>query len=1320
MQKLKTLVTAGFLVYFTGIAPAQNCIPTNINGTVFNFACNQACPDLNFQIPHIKSTDDYRVITIPYSPYPFSTPSGNELSETYIDDQFSHLNALPFTVCFYGALFNSFVAGSNGVVSFDAAQANCKNAWPLETFFGSGVAQPVPFVGPGTCTDKDVKKFPRFSIMGPYHDLNPSVTANSPQRKIEWRVEGNAPCRKLVVSFYQVPLYGDNFRLNTHQVVVHESTGIVDVFIEAKQLVSGANPWNGNFAILALQKDDTKAIAAPGKNGTVWSENNTGYRFIPSAGVSRFLSSRLYTLSGTLLATADTSTVIPALLNLRFPAVCIPPGNNTYVIKTVFSACDNPAVQIESSDTVSAIRAADLNASATVVNTDCGAPSGSITVTVPPASGNPPFTYVLDGGAPVTAGSPYTFTGMVYGPHTVNVTETGGCNSVLNVTVNRNNSITSLISTTATACAGIGTGTIQITPSNGIAPYTYQLDGFLPVAGPVPYTFTNVFGGSHNIIVYDATGCQSGVVAVNVPTGAGVNGAVSSSIASCAEISNASITITATAGTAPFMWQLDGATPVAGTSPYVFSGVAAGAHSVNVIDNNGCTKNFSVNVVAGPGADGTVTTLPATCPGAANGSVTVTATLGTAPFTFQLDGGPFQTGSSPYVFNGVLAGQHTVTIRDNNGCTKTINLAVNAGPGPSGTAVTAATSCNGASNGSITVTASSGISPYLFSLDGNTPVPGVLSHTFTNLPAGNHSIIITDAAGCMSGTLNATILSGPVISTTVNIQPVLCNGDATGSITVNQPALGTAPFQYSMDGIVWQTSNLFTGLAAGTYTVFYRSANGCMGSQSITITEPAKLTAAVAVTPARCQGDNNGIINVTAAGGAGPYQYSANGGVNWQGSNIFNLPAGNYSVKVKDANGCITSTAAVITEPARLTATSVNLNASCDGGNDGRIIINAAGGNGNYLYSLDGNTFQTSNTFNLPPGQYSPVVIDNLGCRTTFPATVGLTINLYLGRLQDTSICEGTSGQLQLVTNATNFSWSPAAGLSSTVIANPVAAPASTTQYIVQVTLGRCSTNDTMIIRVNPAPVPNAGPDGDICYGQSYVLRGSGGTQYAWSPPLYLNIATGPGPVATPAFTTIYALSVTDAIGCRSLVTDSVTVKVSQPLRVITYPFDTLAYPGEQVQLMAVSAAGISYQWSPAIRISNTQVPNPIITAGNIGEDIQYKVVATTADGCKGEGYVTIRVSKGPAIYVPTGFTPNADGLNDLFLPVPVGIRSFTFFRIYNRWGQQVFSTSRLNEGWNGSIGGKEQPAGTYIWEIRAIADGGQVIFKKGIITLIR
>ena len=147
---------------------------------------------------------------------------------------------------------------------------------------------------------------------------------------------------------------------------------------------------------------------------------------------------------------------------------------------------------------------------------------------------------------------------------------------------------------------------------------------------------------------------------------------------------------------------------------------------------------------------------------------------------------------------------------------------------------------------------------------------------------------------------------------------------------------------------------------------------------------------------------------------------------------------------------------------------------------------------------------------------------------------------------------------------------------------------------------------------------------------------------------------------------------------------------------------------------------GINYSWTPATGLSDPKIANPIVTVGATGDVVQYQVITSTIAGCKGEGYVTIRVYKGPDIYVPSGFTPNGDGKNDRFTPFPVGMKSYTYFRVFNRWGQLVFSTTKLNDGWDGKLGGTNQQSGVYVWMIEGLTKDDRVITKRGTVAVIR
>jgi gliding motility-associated-like protein len=159
-----------------------------------------------------------------------------------------------------------------------------------------------------------------------------------------------------------------------------------------------------------------------------------------------------------------------------------------------------------------------------------------------------------------------------------------------------------------------------------------------------------------------------------------------------------------------------------------------------------------------------------------------------------------------------------------------------------------------------------------------------------------------------------------------------------------------------------------------------------------------------------------------------------------------------------------------------------------------------------------------------------------------------------------------------------------------------------------------------------------------------------------------------------------------------------------------------------QLNATASDATATSFNWTPGTGLNFTNIYNPVVTLGpEYGDYITYIVRATNPDGCYGEDDIKVTLFKtGPDIFVPSAFTPNNDGLNDKIFPICVGIRQLDFFRVFNRWGQLVFQTSRIGEGWDGRIKGLLQDTNNYVFMVQGTDYTGRVIVKKGNIMLIR
>jgi gliding motility-associated-like protein len=225
---------------------------------------------------------------------------------------------------------------------------------------------------------------------------------------------------------------------------------------------------------------------------------------------------------------------------------------------------------------------------------------------------------------------------------------------------------------------------------------------------------------------------------------------------------------------------------------------------------------------------------------------------------------------------------------------------------------------------------------------------------------------------------------------------------------------------------------------------------------------------------------------------------------------------------------------------------------------------------------------------------------------------------------------------------------------------------------------------------------------------------------YLWTPSTYLSNANIPNPVVSGAPPGIYTylLHVTDLNGCGSVVNAAAVITILPPV-VIFAGNDTSISINQPLHLNAIDVNNVGvtgFLWSPSSGLNNAFIPNPTAI---IDHSLTYTVTATTANGCTAQDEIKITVFRGPEIYVPTAFTPNGDGTNDLLRPILVGIKSLTYFSIFNRYGEQVYSTTTMGAGWNGLYKGQMQNAGGYVWMAEAVDYKGHVIQRKGNAVLI-
>lgn len=463
---------------------------------------------------------------------------------------------------------------------------------------------------------------------------------------------------------------------------------------------------------------------------------------------------------------------------------------------------------------------------------------------------------------------------------------------------------------------------------------------------------------------------------------------------------NATTTITPSisGGKAPFTyaWKNGQSTPSVT--------VGAGTYQVSVTDDNGCLSSDEVvvttsnSLIANAGADKTV------CSGLTT-DLTATATGGVAPFTFHWSNGQ----NTPSVNVGI--GTYQVTAMDANGCSANDEVIVKGGNSLTVNIQQVNNRCKGANDGGIFITPLSGTQPFSYSIDNG--ISWSQNANFYRLVAGNYPVVVREAGGCTySQTVTITETTAITFAETVNSG---CNG---GSIKFENAIGGNGiPYQYSINyGQSWQSSNTFSNLPSGSYYLKVRDAFGCNSAlKTISINPPQAIKMTVNTTKGSC--GNGGTITVEGVtGGLAPYQYSQNGGNSWQANATFtNVQAGIYTIRVRDANLCVSNSQSVQITQTTLSVNVQQSNNRCYGGTDGGIFLTCSSGAAPYAFSIDNgvNWLSTSNFYNLSAGTYIVKVKDNTGCvfSKNITITQGPAIN-FSAKVTETSCIGSDDGKI--------------------------------------------------------------------------------------------------------------------------------------------------------------------------------------------------------------------------------------------------------------------------------------------------------------------
>ena len=567
--------------------------------------------------------------------------------------------------------------------------------------------------------------------------------------------------------------------------------------------------------------------------------------------------------------------------------------------------------------------------------------------------GTPPYQYLWDDPDGQTTS---TAVGLEAGMYHITVTDANNCEAYDSIYLTEPDRILISIDKINVSCFGDSDGEASANPSGGTPPYTYQWND---PAMSITQTITNLAPGTYRVTVTDANNCErERSTIIREPDILTVD--MSASNVSCNGAEDGSATATPTGGTPPYTYQWNDPD---GQTTQTAMGLSGGTYSVTVTDENGCATSGTITINENDAISLDMSSTDITCFGDDNGSASVVASGGAGGYTYL-----WSNGANTATITDLAPGNYAVIVTDSDDCTETGDVDITEPEELNTNEDVTNASCYGDATGSVTVTASGGIMPYSIDWEG-----GASTFTINDLAAGDYSYTVTDENGCTEEGI-ATVRQPDELQIAPLGTNILCNGDETGSVFANVIG-GTPPYSYEWN--IPGDDDSIINLPAGNYSVTVTDANDCSASAAITLTEPDALEISESLVHILCNGDETGSIDINVTGGVAPYSYT------WSNlaitQDIDNLPAGNYSVTVTDANGCTIERAYTIGEPDALEISTEVTGIACNGINNGSITVTAFGGTP--AYTIVWNTGATTFTIDLlSAGTYAYTVTDANGC----------------------------------------------------------------------------------------------------------------------------------------------------------------------------------------------------------------------------------------------------------------------------------------------------------------------------------------------------
>jgi gliding motility-associated-like protein len=904
----------------------------------------------------------------------------------------------------------------------------------------------------------------------------------------------------------------------------------------------------------------------------------------------------------------------------------------------------------------------------------------------------------------------YTFTGLIPGATYTIVVRDVSTNCYYFETApatNTNSTLTATVTPKNVSCRGAADGSLSFSLAGmgaGVTQFTYQIinsvtnlpfGGLITINAPFafPYTTALLPVGTYSILVREINGANGGCGKTFGPFTISQSAtdlilSATTSNDNC-NVNAGQINPTVSGGTGPYTFQYLTAgflpVPTAGSPGWVATnifngegGPIVGNYDVYVKDANGCIKKITVNIGLDPTPSITANLVNA-CVAQGTYQINVTMpTAGIAPYTFSVDGGAFVANTTPFTISGLSSGTHTIQVKDKNGCGNTVSVTILTPLIVSAVFTTQPTCFN--NNGTITASASGGSAPanYTYTLltSGSVIIVGPQgSNVFAGQPAGCYIIRVTDSTtGCSVNTPFCLTLPTPVTFTAVPTS-VTCNGGTDGTITINLTGLSdNPPYTYQINAPIVvgpQASNIFTGLAAGTYTVQVNSGRGCtLIDNNVIVGTPTPVVASASATPFTCAANNSvnvSLLSVFGAGGTPAYTYSING-VNYFATSNFNIintgAVQNITVYVKDSKGCIDTDVIIINPLPAITAATVTQTIAITCTNPELVTITVTGGSGNFTYQTlplgAANVTQVgaTNQFNISaPGTYFFQVNDvTTGCYfATLAYTVAPynTIDVVATATTPVSCFGSNNGAISInVTGYTGaYSYNVLDSASATIasgVGNTTTNPLlisglAAGNYTVQVTETAspfCVKISNVVTVASPSQVAlslASNINANCNSGAQVTVIGSGGTPaytYAFVQngfiPVLADYTASNTAVLNPATNTQWDVYVKDANGCFTFIDVTIATDVMPTVILPTFASDQCTSTGTSYTFTATGTglAPLTYSIGAGFQSSGTFT----VSAPGV-----YTVTIKDKNGCTASASITV--------YPPIGVNPSITAL---------------------------------------------------------------------------